>query len=80
MEETKKEWRLENLTIQFKPGYSFNNTKDHYAGKITFKNKENESFTFNLTNELTQPYIDLIKKEVIRTATTLGDKLANSLK
>lgn len=55
--------------------------KDLLKGKITFKDKEGDNeFTFELDTERTKKYIDLIKEEVISSASELADKLNESLK
>lgn len=73
-------WILEKLNIEFKPGYSFNNTEDRYEGKIEFRNNKGDSFKFNLNEEQTQKYVDVIADDIIKSAKELGSKLSLSLK
>lgn len=69
-------WRLETLNIRFN---DYGDYKGKYTGKITFQNKENEAFSFNLSPERSAACLDLIKDEVGSQATRLGDKIIQSL-
>jgi hypothetical protein len=69
-------WRLDNLTIAFKKGYSYDKTIDRYEGTIRFANGESESFTFNVDQFQTQKFLDIVGEEIVKTASNLGQKLA----
>lgn len=75
----KNDWKLKNIEIKFISGYSFENKKDRYEGRITFINGDFESFSFKIKEDLAQPYIDLIAKDIVRTAESLGERLCVSL-
>jgi len=72
-------WKLEKIEIEFKKGYSFNNTIDRYEGQIKFTNGDRESFEFNIDQVKSNQYIQIIAPEIVRTAEILSDKLINSL-
>lgn len=74
-----QEWVLEKLTIEFKRGYSFNKTKDHYEGKIQFSNGDHESFVIKLREDMTEPYLKLVAQEVIKNAQQLAERMAETL-
>lgn len=74
-----KDWRLQNLRIDFKNGYSYDKTVDRYEGNITFANSEGESFTFRVDQFQAQKFLDIVGEEIVKTASTLGDKVAKSL-
>lgn len=74
-----KEWNLQDLRIDFKPGYEFQKTVDRYEGRITFSNNEGESFTFKVDQFQAQKFLDIVGAEIIKTASTLGDKIAKSI-
>lgn len=77
--ETNQNWVLEKLVIEFKRGYSFSNTEDHYEGKIQFTNGHNESFTIKLREDMTEPYLKLVAQEVIKNAQQLAERMAETL-
>ena len=77
--ENNQEWVLEKLTIEFKKGYSFNGTKDHYEGRIQFRNGDNESFVIKLREDMTEPYLKLVAQEVIKNAQQLAERMAETL-
>jgi hypothetical protein len=72
-------WRLKKLVFEFKDGYSFNNTVDRYEGKIEFGNTEGENFTVKLRDNMCQPYLELVAKEVVNNAEELYKRLSESL-
>jgi hypothetical protein len=76
MAEDKKVYRLQTLKIEMQ-GYG--DHKGKYLGNITFRNGDYESFTFNITPEMVQPYIDLIAAEIVKSADNLGADLKKSL-
>ena len=77
--ETNQNWVLEKLTIEFKRGYSFNKTKDHYEGKIQFRNGDHESFVIKLREDMTEPYLKLVAQEVIKSSQELANRMAETL-
>lgn len=77
--EKKDEWRLKSLKIEFKPGYSFDNTEDRYEGVISFENGEHESFQFRVRPDMADDYIKLISADIVRCAESLGTRLIESL-
>jgi hypothetical protein len=76
--EKKERWKLRKLTVEFKKGYSFQNTEDRYEGKIEFENGDDECFTIKLTEEMSKPYLKLISKEVVKNAEKLAEKIAET--
>lgn len=79
-----KNWTLKKIEIKFEAGYSFKELEeekhDRYVGKIEFKNGHNESFNLNIPVDITTRYMDLMKDEIIKTAESLGSKIAESIK
>lgn len=69
-------WQLQNLHIT---RTFFGPDSGTYKANISFVDKENNSFSFQVRPEATQKLLDLIKQEVIASATTLGENLAKSL-
>jgi hypothetical protein len=69
-------WRLETLEIRFQDWGEF---KGKYTGAVKFQNKEREAFVFNLSPERCAEYLTLIKEEVGAAATSLGNKIIQSL-
>lgn len=78
-ETTKENWTLKKLSIEFQKGYSFNETKDHYVGRIEFSNGENESFVIKLREDMTEPYLKLVAQEVIKSSQELANRMAETL-
>jgi len=83
IEKLNNNWRLKNIEINFKQGYSFEENPekklDRYEGKITFENNEQESFTFRVKPDMAKKYIDLIAIDIVTAATGLGERLKESL-
>ena len=77
--ERNQNWVLEKLVIEFKRGYSFSNTEDHYEGKIEFRNGDNECFIVKLREDMAEPYLKLVAKEVIKSSQQLADRMAETL-
>jgi hypothetical protein len=73
------EWKLDSISIHFRRGFTHNNTKDRYEGKIKFTNSDEESFEFKIREDLSQPYIDLIAEDIVKNAKYLGERLVESL-
>lgn len=69
-------WQMKSLEIRF---MDYGEFQGKYVGKISFSNKQNESFVFNIPPDAMQPYIDLIAANVIGSANDLGKKLMQSL-
>jgi hypothetical protein len=51
-----------------------------YTGSIGFENWQEESFKFRIDKETTKKYMQLISKEVVKSASKLGDDILESLK
>jgi hypothetical protein len=79
MEAPNNDWILKSIQIDFKQGYSFNDTEDRYEGWIQFQNGEKEELKFKIRKDQTQPLIDIMAEEIVRTATILGDRLQSSM-
>jgi hypothetical protein len=71
-----QEWQLESLSITFN---NWGDYKGKHTGKIVFHNKQSDAFTFFLTPEKTNDYLQLVKDEIVSNASTLGQKLLQSL-
>lgn len=80
----KDNWRLNKIEIKFERGYSFNEKEeekhDRYVGKIEFANGDGESFNLKIPTGMTTRYMDLMREDIIKTAETLGQKIADSIK
>jgi hypothetical protein len=76
VEEPSKEWILQRIEVEYQ---RWGNLKGTYIGKISFQNKENESFSFNLRPDMTEDYLRLISEDIIRGATELGGNLLMKL-
>lgn len=70
------EWRLQKIEIEYQ---RYGANKGMYEGKIRFQNDEYESFDFKISPEMAQSYLDLIGKNVVESAESLGSKLIDSL-
>lgn len=84
MSESKDEWRLKSISMQFEKGwdhYAENDPRscDRYEGQIVFGNDEGESFQFNIDQEMSEKYIKLISEQVVESAGMLGERVAASL-
>jgi hypothetical protein len=77
--EPKDDWKLKSLTIEFKKGFSFENSKDRYEGSIKFENGESESFQFKVRPDMADDYIKLISEDIVKCAESLGSRLIDSL-
>ena len=69
-------WGLQELSIKLMTYGEFNGK---YVGKVSFQNKTNDAFMFNLSPERTQKYLELIQEELVDSANHLGEKLLSSL-
>lgn len=74
--EPKDNWRLQKIELEFQ---RWGEDKGKYVGKITFENGEYESFSFKIRPEMAQPYIELMSKDIVKCAETLGSRLIDSL-
>ena len=70
-------WKLKSLTV-YHCRYGENEGK--HEGEIVFMNDNKDSFIFQLTPEKVEGYIDLIREDIVDTASSLGKLLAESLK
>jgi hypothetical protein len=79
-----KEWKLDSIQIKFENGYTWKQKEeekhDRYVGKVSFVNDESESFNLKIPADMTERYLDLMREDIIRTAETLGNKIADSMK
>jgi len=79
----KDDWKLNTIEIKFENGYTWKEIDeekaDRYVGKIEFNNKAGESFNLNIPHEMTNRYLKLMADEIVRTAETLGAKIADSI-
>ena len=78
MEEIKPKdnWILQKIEIEFQ---QWGEDKGKYVGRIAFQNGDNESFVFKIRPEMAKPYIELMSKDIIKCAETLGERLTKSL-
>lgn len=72
-------WRLDKIEIEFKKGYKHDKTEDRYEGKIRFENGEFEMFQFKIRPDMAQSYIDIMAKDIVKCAESLGERLTGSL-
>ena len=77
-------WRLNKIEIEFKARYSFKDNEeekhDRYVGKIGFENEDGENFNLKIPKDMTTRYMDLMRDDIIKTAETLGAKIADSIR
>jgi len=80
----KTEWRLNKIEIKFENGYSWKDKEeekhDRYTGSIEFENNDKESFNLKIPTDMTTRYMDLMRGDIIKTAETLGAKIADSIR
>jgi hypothetical protein len=72
----KAEWKLKDLSIRFQ---EYGDYKGKYIGKVEFTNKESEAFTFNVTPQRAEQFLNLIKDQLVDSASHLGEMLLQSL-
>lgn len=70
------EWRLQKIQLEFE---NYGENKGKYVGRITFQNGDYESFNFKIKPEMAKPYIDIMSKDIVRCAESLGSRLIESL-
>jgi len=70
------DWKLKDLTVRLQ---EYGEYKGKYIGKIQFTNKDEEAFTFNVSQEKTHQLLNIIKDQLVTAATNLGENLMNSL-
>lgn len=71
-----QQWRLKALNIQF---MEYGEYRGKYVGKIEFANKQNEAFTFNISEEKANQFLALIRDSVVDSAHHLGDRILQSM-
>lgn len=70
-------YRLKRIDISLR---DYGEHKGKYFGKIQFENDKEEMFSFNLSPEENQKFLDLISEKVVSTASEMGQLLANSIR
>jgi hypothetical protein len=70
------DWKLKKIELEFQP---YGEHKGKYVGSIRFQNGDFESFDFKIRPEMAQSYIDLISVDIVKAASSLGDRLIKSL-
>ncbi len=70
------DYKLKTLRIEFK---EYGEYKGKYVGTIAFENGVNEAFMFNLSPEKTAQYLELVSEELVKSASSLGEKLLQSM-
>lgn len=70
-------WQLKKLEIEFREYGEF---KGKYTGVVKFMSGDQDAFTFSLSPEETQGYLDIISNKVGLSASELGQKIVESLK
>lgn len=77
-------WKLNRIEIKFQHGFSWKKKKedkhDRYVGEIEFDNQDGERFNLKIPADMTTRYMDLMREDIIKTAETLGAKLADSIR
>ena len=77
-------WKLDSIKIKFENGYDWKEKEeekhDRYVGDVRFMNNEKESFNLKIPADMTARYLDLMRDDIIRTAETLGNRIADSMK
>jgi len=77
-------WRLKEIEIKFERGLKFREKEeekhDRYIGKIAFENEDGESFNLKIPKEMTTRYMDLMREDIVKTAESLGAKIADSIR
>jgi hypothetical protein len=79
METPNNDWILKSIKIEFQQGSEWRGTEDCYEGWIEFQNGEREQLRFKIRKDQTQPFIDIMAEEIVRTATQLGSRLQSSM-
>lgn len=70
------DWRLDSIKLEFQ---NYGEEKGKYTGKITFQNGEYESFSFKIRPEMAERYIQVLSKDIVNSASQLGERLTESL-
>lgn len=70
-------WQLKSLSIEL---MGYGDYKGKFVGKIKFENGENEAFVFNLDPVEINKFLELISEKVCLTASSLGEKITQSIK
>lgn len=80
MENKKEDFSLEGLHL-YRTTKGFGKDEEVvYRGSIKFKNSNGDSFECTFTDNETDYFLKPIKSAVIRQATALGKRIADSLK
>ena len=69
-------WALKKFEIEFKKGYSHENSVDRYEAKVQFHNEKGEQFNVNISKEASDKMMELIRPQILETAQTLIKKLS----
>jgi hypothetical protein len=80
METTENTWRLNQFEINFKKGYSYDNSVDRYEGYVRFENDEYESFKVKLNNEDSLKILDIVSGRMLSGAEELISRLKDAAK
>lgn len=75
--EKKDDWHLKSIHLYFQ---DYGEDKGTYKGTIEFENGESEGFKFRITPKMAHKYINLISKDIVKGASSLGTRLLESLK
>ena len=70
-------WQLKSPSLEL---MTYGDYKGKYVGKIKFENDENEAFVFNLSPAESNQFLELISEKVCLTASSLGEKIVESVK
>lgn len=70
------QWKLKSINISFQEWGEY---KGKYVGKIEFANRQQEAFSFNITDEKALQFLSLIRDNVVDSASKLGERLMQSL-
>ena len=69
-------WKMKSLSIYFN---EYGDYSGKYTGKVQFENRQNEAFVFNLSPQRCEEYLRLIKDELVGAASSLSERLLQSL-
>lgn len=74
--ENDKTWQLDEIRILYR---DYGEYKGMYIGRISFKNKSEDSFVFNLSPEKADKFLQLIGHELVIQGNDLGKNLLKSI-
>lgn len=72
----KDDWKLTSIKFDF---MTYGDNKGKYEGRISFSNGEYESFSFKIYPQMAEKYIQLMSKDIVSSASQLGERLIESL-